>query len=87
MAVTAGTPIELVQGVYGRLAERTEQGRQRLGRPLTLTEKILVNHLADPDQSIERGDELISRAKVVVVAVRDGKAARLPRAVIAAFSR
>ena len=39
------------------------------------------------DQSIERGDELIARAKVVVVAVRDGKAARLPRAVIAAFSR
>jgi acyl-CoA thioester hydrolase len=39
------------------------------------------------DQSIERGDELIARAKVVVVAVKDGRAARLPRAVIAAFAR
>ena len=55
MAVTAGTPIELVHGVYGRLTERSELGRQRLGRPLTLTEKILINHLVDPEQSIERG--------------------------------
>ena len=39
------------------------------------------------DQSIERGDELIARAKVVVVAVRAGRAARLPKAVISAFSR
>jgi acyl-CoA thioester hydrolase len=37
------------------------------------------------DQSIERGDELVARAKVVVVAVRDGKATRLPRSVLAAF--
>ncbi len=37
------------------------------------------------DQSIERGDELIARARVVVVAVRDGKATRLPPAVRAAF--
>jgi acyl-CoA thioester hydrolase len=36
------------------------------------------------DQSIERGDELIVRAKVVVVAIRGGRAVRLPRAVIAA---
>ena len=39
------------------------------------------------DQSIERGDELIARAKVVVVAVKDGRAARLPKMVIAAFGR
>ena len=39
------------------------------------------------DQSIERGDELIARAKVVVVAVKDGRASRLPRAVVAAFGR
>ena len=39
------------------------------------------------DQSIERGDELIARAKVVVVAVKDGRAARLPKAVIAVFGR
>ena len=39
------------------------------------------------DQSIERGDELIARAKVVVVAVKAGRAARLPKAVTSAFSR
>lgn len=37
------------------------------------------------DQSIERGDELITRARVVVVAVKDGRAARLPKPVLAAF--
>jgi len=37
------------------------------------------------DQSIERGDELVARAKVVVVAIKDGKATRLPKAVVAAF--
>jgi acyl-CoA thioester hydrolase len=40
------------------------------------------------DQSIERGDELIARAKVVAVAIKtDGKPTRLPRALIAAFSK
>ena len=56
MAVTAGTPIELVQGVYAKLAQRVETGRRRLGRPLMLTEKILINHLLDPEtQEMERG--------------------------------
>ncbi|MFZ9398537.1 MAG: aconitase family protein, partial [Ilumatobacteraceae bacterium] len=54
--VTAGTPIELVNKVYASLAERVALGRQRLGRPLTLTEKILINHLVDPkNQELERG--------------------------------
>ena len=48
----ATTPIELVEGVYASLPGRVAAGRERLGRPLTLTEKILINHLADP----ERGD-------------------------------
>ena len=30
-------------------------GRQRFSRPLTLTEKILLNHLGDADEAIERG--------------------------------
>jgi aconitate hydratase len=54
--VTAGTPIELVQGVYASLTANTELGRKRLGRPLTLAEKILINHLVDPaQQEMERG--------------------------------
>jgi aconitate hydratase len=55
-AVSAGTPIELVEGVYATLPERVALGRQRLGRPLTLMEKVLVNHLVDPaGQEMERG--------------------------------
>src|SRR5258707_6816797 len=56
MAVTATTPIELVEQVYASLPDRVAIGRRRLGRPLTLTEKILINHLDDPNkQEIERG--------------------------------
>src|SRR5258706_7366341 len=56
MAVTATTPIELVEQVYASLPDRVAIGRRRLGRPLTLTEKILINHLDDPEkQEMERG--------------------------------
>ena len=56
MAVTASTPVELVNAVYGRLSERVATGRARLGRPLTTTEKILFNHLRDPQEAgVERG--------------------------------
>ncbi|MEZ5281511.1 MAG: aconitate hydratase [Acidimicrobiales bacterium] len=55
MAVSAETPIELIQGVYSTLDERISAGRQKLGRPLTLAEKILINHLDSPDQELERG--------------------------------
>jgi len=56
MAVSATTPIELVEAVYAKLGDRVALGRQRLGKPLTLTEKILVNHLRDPGTGgLERG--------------------------------
>ena len=56
MAVSAGTPQALVDKVYATLPERAALGRKRLGRPLTLAEKILINHLADPaNQEMERG--------------------------------
>ncbi len=56
MAVTASTAIELVEEVYGRLGQRSEVARRRLGRPVTLAEKILFNHMADPEgQPLERG--------------------------------
>ncbi len=48
MAVFANTPIELINEVYSTLDERLAIGRERLGRALTLTEKILINHLDDP---------------------------------------
>jgi acyl-CoA thioester hydrolase len=40
------------------------------------------------DQSIERGDELVARAKVVAVAIKtDGKPTRLPRSLVAALTK
>ncbi len=42
--------------LYQRLAERVAVGHRRLGRPLTLAEKILVAHLDDPEgQELVRG--------------------------------
>src|SRR6202050_3908050 len=56
MSVSPSTPLSLVEQVYGRLPERVVLGRERLGRPLTFAEKVLVNHLRDPHgQALERG--------------------------------
>jgi aconitate hydratase len=54
MTVTATTPVELVEAVYASLPANAAAARERLGRPLTLAEKILVNHLADPTAAYER---------------------------------
>ncbi|MFN8036954.1 MAG: aconitate hydratase [Acidimicrobiia bacterium] len=43
------TPIELVDGVYGRYPERVAIARRRLGRPVTFAEKILIAHADDPE--------------------------------------
>ncbi len=57
MAVTASTSMELVDAVYGALPERVATARRRLGRPLTLTEKILFGHLLEPGlQPVKRGE-------------------------------
>jgi aconitate hydratase len=55
MAVGPETPIELINGVYATLDERVGAMRTRLGRPLTLAEKILANHLDNADADVERG--------------------------------
>ncbi len=55
MAAVATTPIELVRDVYARFEERIDDVRARLGRPLTLAEKILIAHLEDPVAEFERG--------------------------------
>jgi aconitate hydratase len=47
---------EFVAGVYARMDERLSIARKRLGRPLTLAEKILLGHLDDPTgQELEAG--------------------------------
>ena len=56
MTVAASTPIELINKVYSTLETRIQKGRDTLGRPLTLAEKILINHLDDPENTdLERG--------------------------------
>src|SRR3954454_16755489 len=56
MTVSATTLIELVESVYANLPDNAKLGRERLGRPLTLSEKVLINHLVDPHaQAMERG--------------------------------
>jgi aconitate hydratase len=45
--VAANTPVELAQSVYTKMATNVEIGRKRLGRSMTLTEKILFGHMRD----------------------------------------
>ncbi|MCU0725559.1 MAG: aconitate hydratase [Planctomycetes bacterium] len=50
------TDLNDVKALYGKLDERAKIGRKRLGRPLTLAEKILFAHLDQPEtQDVERG--------------------------------
>jgi len=56
MASIETTP-ELVQSVYDTTRKRLAIIRERLGRPLTLAEKVLFGHLKDPQgQHLERGE-------------------------------
>ncbi|HXQ44349.1 MAG TPA: aconitate hydratase [Acidimicrobiales bacterium] len=55
-AATPSTPLSLVEPVYARWPGAVALGRERLGRPLTFTEKVLVNHLRRPRrQEMARG--------------------------------
>ena len=46
--------IEMIKKVYAQMAERVDKARDIVGKPLTLSEKILYTHLWDgkPIQSI-----------------------------------
>lgn len=59
MAKIETTP-ELVQEVYKKTAQRLTVIRKRLGRPLTLAEKVLFGHLDDPEhQELKRGESFL----------------------------
>jgi aconitate hydratase len=59
MAIIETSP-EMVQNVYKKTAQRLEVIRKRVNRPLTLAEKILFGHLADPEtQDLERGKSFL----------------------------
>ncbi len=53
--------LELVKKVYGAMSGRVEKARKKFGRPLTLTEKILVSHVDDFDSQVwERGKAMLA---------------------------
>ena len=59
MAAIETTP-NLVQKVYDTTRKRLEIIRNRFNQPLTLTEKVLFGHLADPENEVlERGKAYI----------------------------
>ena len=59
MTAIETTP-ELVKEVYAKLNENLEVVRERLGRPLTYAEKILLGHLDDPrKQELNPGESYL----------------------------
>ncbi|MEO0573206.1 MAG: aconitate hydratase, partial [Bacteroidota bacterium] len=56
--------IDMIKGVYSRMPERVNKARELLGRPLTLTEKILYSHLWDgnPTTIFQRGKDYVDFA-------------------------
>lgn len=55
---------DMIQSVYSRLPERVDKAREVVGRPLTLSEKILYAHLWEgmPTRSYERGKTYVDFA-------------------------
>lgn len=53
--------LDMIKAFYKGLPEKVETARQRLGRPLTLTEKILYSHLHEdsPLQEYKRGGDYV----------------------------
>ena len=56
--------IEMIKKVYDNMTIRVDKAREIVGRPLTLTEKILYNHLWDgmPTQDFIRGADYVDFA-------------------------
>ncbi|WP_223549181.1 aconitate hydratase [Aestuariivivens sp. NBU2969] len=56
--------IDMIKGVYDRMAERIDKAREVVGKPLTLSEKILYNHLWEgvPTKAFVRGNDYVDFA-------------------------
>ncbi len=56
--------IDMIQNVYATMAERVNKAREIVGKPLTLSEKILYSHLWDgmPTQAFTRGKDYVDFA-------------------------
>jgi aconitate hydratase len=53
--------LNMIKGVYARMAKRIDTARNVLNRPLTLSEKILYSHLFDaiPNEPFSRGESYV----------------------------
>ena len=56
--------IDMIKGVYANMAERVDKAREIVGKPLTLSEKILYSHLWDgtPSKAFVRGKDYVDFA-------------------------
>ena len=56
--------IEMIKKVYADMAVRIDKARELVGRPLTLSEKILYSHLWEgtPTQAFTRGKDYVDFA-------------------------
>ena len=49
--------LAIVKTLYAKMPDAVAKARKKFGRPLTLTEKVLINHLLDPQgQELVRGE-------------------------------
>ncbi|MEJ6623820.1 MAG: aconitate hydratase [Flavobacteriaceae bacterium] len=56
--------IDMIKGVYTQMVARIDKARELVGRPLTLSEKILYSHLWDglPNKAFKRGLDYVDFA-------------------------
>lgn len=56
--------IDMIKEVYSQMAERVDKARELVGKPLTLSEKILYSHLweGSPNKSFQRGKDYVEFA-------------------------
>ena len=56
--------IDMIKKVYSQMAERVDKAREIVGKPLTLSEKILYNHLWEgmPTKAFTRGKDYVDFA-------------------------
>jgi aconitate hydratase len=73
MAVIESTP-DFVKTAYGKIERNLEIVRERLRRPLTLAEKVLLGHLADPAKADLRPGESYLGLRPDRVAMQDATA-------------
>ncbi len=55
--------IDMIRNVYNSIPKKVDKARAFLGRPMTLTEKILYSHLwnGETDKEFVRGKDYVLR--------------------------